>query len=124
MFLEHVNITVKDPRKTADLFERLFDWHTRWQGPSALGGNSIHVGDEKSYVALYADASVGDDPRAGRDDLVGLNHIGIVVDDLDDVLTRVKAEGIDIFNHLAYDPGERFYFLTSDDIEIEVVSYA
>ncbi len=125
MILEHVNLTVTDPRATADLFERLFDWHTRWAGPSLLGGNTIHVGEDGSYVALYAsDKGVSENPRRGRDDLVGLNHIGILVEDLDDIRQRVKAEGIEIFNDMAYDPGARFYFNTSDNIEVEVVSYA
>lgn len=124
MFLEHVNITVSDPRKTADLLERLFDWHTRWAGPSLMGGHSIHVGDDRGYLALYSDDHVGDDPRAGRDDLVGLNHIGVVVDDLDAIHERVTGAGIETYNFMAYDPGRRFYFRGPDDIEFEVVSYA
>jgi len=124
MSLEHVNLTVTDPRRTADLLERLFDWHTRWQGPSLLGGHSVHVGDDRAYVALYAADAVGDDPRAGRDDLVGLNHIGVVVDDLDDLAQRVEAEGIETYHHMDYEPGRRFYFRGPDDIEFEVVSYS
>ncbi len=124
MSLEHVNITVTDPRGTADLLERLFDWRTRWEGPSMLGGHTVHVGDDRGYLALYASDDVGDDPRAGRDDLVGLNHVGVVVDVLDAVQERVEAEGIETFNHMDYAPGRRFYFMAPDDIEFEVVSYA
>ncbi|MDH3708115.1 MAG: VOC family protein [Acidimicrobiia bacterium] len=124
MPLEHVNVTVSDPRATADLLEQLFDWHTRWHGPSLMGGHSIHVGDEHAYVALYAADQVGDDPRAGRDDLVGLNHIGVVVDDLDEVARRVAEVGIESYHHMDYEPGRRFYFRGPDDIEFEVVSYA
>ena len=32
--LEHVNVTVTDPEKTAALLCELFDWRIRWQGPS------------------------------------------------------------------------------------------
>ncbi|MGI9603226.1 MAG: VOC family protein [Acidimicrobiales bacterium] len=123
MFLEHVNITVSDPRQTADLLERLFDWHTRWEGPSLMGGHSIHVGDDRGYLALYSADNVGDDPRAGRDDLVGLNHIGVVVDDLDAIHDRVTEAGIETYHFMVSDPGRRFYFRGPDDIEFEVVSY-
>ena len=34
--LEHVNITVSDPDKTAAWMYEVFDWPVRWQGP-ALG---------------------------------------------------------------------------------------
>ena len=39
--LEHVNITVSDPERSAKLLCDLFGWHLRWQGPSMLGGRTI-----------------------------------------------------------------------------------
>ncbi len=50
--LEHVNVTVSDPAKTADMLCDLFDWHIRWSGDSINGGRTIHVGTKGSYVAL------------------------------------------------------------------------
>jgi hypothetical protein len=41
--IEHVNITVSDPKRTSDLMERLFDWHVRWSGPAQNGGHTIHA---------------------------------------------------------------------------------
>ena len=52
--IEHVNITVSDPKRTSDLMERLFDWHVRWSGPAQNGGHTIHVGSNDHYVALFA----------------------------------------------------------------------
>ncbi len=37
---------------------------------------------------------------------------------------RVRDAGYEPFNHGAYEPGRRFYFLDPDGIEYEVVSYA
>jgi catechol 2,3-dioxygenase-like lactoylglutathione lyase family enzyme len=121
--LEHANFTVSDPQRTARLMVDLFDWHIRWQGPSALGGSTIHVGNEISYLALYTHDGAQTDPatfRKGRP----LNHVGILVDDLEDVEARVMAAGLVPFNHGNYDPGQRFYFFDPDGIEYEVVSYA
>ena len=56
--------------------------------------------------------------------LGGLNHVGIVVDDLDGVEARVKAAGFTPTNHGDYEPGRRFYFDDSDGVEYEIVSYA
>ncbi|WP_417804769.1 VOC family protein [Thalassospira lucentensis] len=50
------------------------------------------------------------------------NHVAIAVDDLDATEQRIKAAGIETFNHANDDPGRRFYFRDGDDIEFEVVS--
>ena len=54
VFLEHVNITVRDPQATAELYCKLFGWKIRWKGDSIHNGTSLHVGGENSHVALYS----------------------------------------------------------------------
>jgi catechol 2,3-dioxygenase-like lactoylglutathione lyase family enzyme len=120
--IEHVNITVSDPKRTSDLMERLFDWHVRWAGPAQNGGHTIHVGSDDHYVALYAGgdtAKVAEAFSKGRP----LNHIGVEVDDLAAAEARVIAAGLRPFSHADYEPGRRFYFLDPDGIEYEVLSY-
>ncbi|NKC01706.1 MAG: VOC family protein [Pseudomonadales bacterium] len=121
--LEHVNVTVSDPSRTAEQLCRLFDWHVRWEGPSQMGGNTVHVGTDDDYVAVYT--FDGNPPGEGRTGSRrgGLNHIGVVVDDLDATETRVTELGFEPFNHMDYEPGRRFYFLDHDGIEFEVISY-
>jgi catechol 2,3-dioxygenase-like lactoylglutathione lyase family enzyme len=120
--IEHVNITVSDPKRTSDLMELLFDWHVRWSGPAQNGGYTIHVGSNDHYVALYTG---GDSAKAAEAFSKGrpLNHIGVEVDDLDAAEARVIAAGLRPFSHADYAPGRRFYFLDPDGIEYEVVSY-
>jgi len=121
--IEHVNVTVSDPDRTARLMEKLFGWHVRWQGPARDGGRTIHVGSGDHYVALYTGRDVtytADDFAKGRP----LNHIGVLVDDLDATEARVIEAGLEPFNHGDYEPGRRFYFFDPDGIEYEVVSYA
>lgn len=122
--LEHVNLTVKDPKSTAELLCRLFDWRIRWEGRAIAGGYTIHVGDEDGYLAIYTPKET---TQAGGDTYHqrgGLNHIGIVVQDLDMIEERVKAAGFHPHNHADYEPGQRFYFDGPDGVEYEVVSYA
>lgn len=121
--LEHVNITVTDPQRSAELFNELFGWHIRWEGPSMLGGRTIHVGSEDQYLAVYTNEDVeAADPNFRKG--VPLNHVGVVVEDLDAVEEKVKAAGLEPFGHEDYDPGRRFYFFDWNGIEFEVVSYA
>ncbi len=117
--IEHVNLTVTDPERTARLLGELFGWVERWRGPSQMGGWTIHVGSPADYVALYThDGEQGGHPKGQP-----LNHLGIEVDDLAAVEARVIAAGLTPFNHADYSPGRRFYFFDPDGIEYEVVSY-
>lgn len=120
--IEHVNVTVADPARTANLMRALFDWHVRWSGPSQNGGHTIHVGSNDHYVAPHTG---GDSARIAEAFGKGkpLNHIGVEVSDIDATEARVIAAGLRPFSHADYEPGRRFYFLDLDGIEYEVVSY-
>ncbi|WP_417524116.1 VOC family protein [Marinovum sp.] len=122
-YLEHVNITVDDPQATAAVLQELFGWRIRWQGEGPKG-RALHVGTETSYLALYApsDRSEGQSKRYSQ--LGALNHIGIVVEDIDAAEDKVIAAGYAPGNHGDYEPGRRFYFDGPDGVEYEVVSYA
>jgi len=126
--LEHVNITVPDPQRTARLLMELFGWHIRWEGDAMAGGYTVHVGNETCYVALYRPADP--DKLASAEEVRasertgGLNHIAVTVADIDAVDRKIQAAGYKTENHGDYEPGRRFYFYDDDGIEYEVVSYA
>ncbi|MFK7836404.1 MAG: VOC family protein [Sulfitobacter sp.] len=121
--LEHANYTVSDPAKTARWMEQLFGWHVRWQGDAIDGGHTVHVGTDDRYVALYTPGKVLRDRGSSYTTVAGLNHIAVVVDDLDTAETAIKAHGFVCGNHQVYEPGRRFYFHDDDGIEYEVVQY-
>ena len=121
--IEHVNLTVSDPERTAALLRQLFGWQVRWDGPTRGGGRTIHVGSDSAYVALCSGDGVtftADNFRKGRP----LNHIGVEVDDLDAAHARVLEAGLEPGDHDVYEPGRRFYFFDHDGVEFEVVSYS
>lgn len=120
-FLEHTNITVSDPDRLSALLQQLCNWHERWSGPAQLGGRTIHVGTEQQYLALYARADGAAGPFAKG---APLNHVALVVDDLDTAEALVVAAGLEPFGHGDYDPGRRFYFFDWDGIEFEIVDYS
>lgn len=119
--LEHANITVSDPDRSARFLADLCGWHERWRGPSQLGGWTIHLGSDSAYLALY---TPGEAQQSRFTKGKPLNHVGLLVDDLDAAETVVKDAGLIPFNHADYEPGRRFYFFDWDGIEFEVVSYA
>ncbi len=122
--IEHINLTVEDPKATAAMLVDLFDWRIRWQGEGIYNGLTVHVGGDSTYIALYNNS----EQKSGVNDphyhAMGFNHLGIVVDDLERVEKRVKDAGFKTYNHGDYEPGRRFYFDDGKGFEIEVVSYA
>lgn len=122
--IEHLNITVPDPAKTAKMLCDLFDWRIRWSGEAIDSGHTIHVGSEDSYLALYHPNTPLNEAINTYDTIGGANHIGVVVEDLDAMEKRVLAAGFKPRAHADYEPGRRFYFCDSDGIEFEIISYA
>ena len=120
--IEHANLTVTDPDRSAALFRDLCGWQERWRGPSQLGGWTIHVGEAgngATYLALYTNDKV----KGGFSKGQPLNHVGLIVDDLDAAEAVVIDAGLTPFSHGDYEPGRRFYFFDWDGIEFELVSY-
>lgn len=121
--LEHANITVTDAKATAAWLCEVFDWHIRWQGEAIHGGYTVHVGTDDGYLAVFAPLQVTAEADSTYEQKGGLNHVGLVVEDLDAVESKVNAVGFRAHKHADYEPGKRFYFNDADGIEFEVVSY-
>lgn len=121
--LEHANITVPDAKATAAELCAMFDWTIRWEGEAINGGHSVHVGEKDTYLAIYSPPTPVADGPVSYETRGGLNHIGVVVDDLDAMESRLKTAGYTPHAHSDYEPGRRFYIDSRDGIEIEVISY-
>lgn len=121
--LEHANYTVSDPAATAAWMETFFGWHIRWQGDAIAGGHTVHVGTKDRYLALYTPGAPDKAKQSNYTTIAGLNHIAVVVDDLDATERAIKQHGFVTGSHADYEPGRRFYFHDHDGIEYEVVQY-
>lgn len=122
--LEHANITVGDADKTAAWLARVFGWTVKWKGPAMNGlGQTVFVGDADHYLALYQPKSSEEGEKPNYLQRGQLNHIGILVDDLEAAEKAVRVEGYEPHSHQVYEPGARFYFYDENNIEYEVVCY-
>lgn len=121
--LEHANYTVSDPAATAAWMQIVFGWHIRWQGDAISGGHTVHVGTQNHYLALYKPDTALSPKANNYSQLAGLNHIAVVVDNLDTTEAAILAHGFKTGSHADYEPGRRFYFHDEDGIEYEVVQY-
>ncbi|MDE4140294.1 MULTISPECIES: VOC family protein [Rhodobacterales] len=121
--LEHANLCVSDPHATAAWMEKVFGWRIRWQGPAIHGGLSVHVGSKDSYLALYTPPEDLGDPLPRYANKGTLNHLALIVEDLDRTEEAVREVGFTPMNHADYEPGRRFYFLDGEGVEYELVQY-
>ena len=118
--IEHVNLTVSNLDRSIAFFEKLCGWRLRLRDDHGVRGEFAHVGDDDTYLALWADGGDYAGQQKGRP----LNHVGIAVADLDAAESVVFDAGLIPFGHGKYEPGPRtFYFFDWDGIEFEVVSY-
>ena len=121
-YLEHANITVNDPDAIAQQLVHLFNWSVRWSGAGMENGYTVHVGSNKDYIALYSNGKLGE--KCSKGNHAGhLNHVGVVVEDLEIVSDNAKEVGLEPFSHGEYEPGKRFYLILDETLELEIISY-
>ena len=121
MHIEHANITVGNVATSAAFYRQLFGFRTRWEGLSGSGQRAWHIGTEDLYLSLFEAVQTG---RAESDyDRPGFNHLGFVVDNLDEYRKTLQQMGVKTHLEADYDPGRRLYFYDPDGIEIELVEY-
>lgn len=123
MYLEHVNLTVKDLNRTINFYRDLLGLEIRWQGKNADGKLAAHIGDEKCYLALFQTLKAGKEMGNRNYDEVGFNHFGFVVDDLATLRQKLIDQGITPHLEADYEPGKRLYFIDPDGFEVELVEY-
>jgi hypothetical protein len=126
--LEHLNVTLTDlDRATRALQAIVPSWSVRGAGTWEDGQGGLHawrhVGDDFQYLSLYetppgrALAASG-----GRS---ALNHLGLVVDDLDAALARLRALGIAL-DHVGGGTTHRrsaYVVIEPERLQIELVAY-
>lgn len=122
MFLEHINLTVNDLNRSIDFYQDLLGMEIRWQGKTADGKLAVHIGDEKCYLALFQAPNASQLGERNYD-VVGFNHFGIIVENLNELRQKLIDQGITPHLEADYEPGKRLYFLDPDGFEVELVEY-
>ena len=125
MYLEHVNMTVRDLEESIAFYCELLDGTVSWRGTALNMQQTVpaaHVRLERGYISMF-EREVGD--RAPYDyGPPGLNHIGFVVEDLPTMRARLAQLGVEIEKEAEYEPGMRLYCFDPNGIELELVAYA
>ena len=122
IYLEHANITVNNLQESINFFQTAFP-HFKIRG----GGNEtrewVHLGDEDTYIAInqakYSDLKIDKNY-----DKIGINHIGFVVHDVEEIATNLLNAGYKRdFPKEVEQFRIRDYFADTDGNQFEFVQY-
>jgi len=122
IYLEHANITVSNLKKAIHFFQVAFP-HFKIRG----GGNDtkewVHLGDDVTYLALN-EAVEKQDRNEKNYSKLGVNHIGFVVDDVEEITTRLLETGYERDYPKEVEKFRiRDYFADSDGNQYEFIQY-
>ncbi len=126
--LEHLNVTLTDlDRATRALQAILPHWSVRGTGTWDDGAGHRyawrHVGDDFQYLALYQTPPGRTLQASGARS--AFNHLGLVVDDLDAALARLRAIDIPL-DHVGGSTAHRrsaYVVIEPEGLQIELVAY-
>lgn len=126
MYLEHLNLVVKDLDETLAFYQAAFPhWQVRGGGDSNWYGiprKWVHFGDDKHYLTF--NDSGQDKIRDLQSNQLGLSHFAFVINDLDGLATRMHNAG---FKPSQTGSDAKFrnnlYFIDPNGFEVEFVQY-
>ncbi|PWL38942.1 lactoylglutathione lyase [Flagellimonas aquimarina] len=122
IYLEHANITVNDLQEAIRFFQTAFP-HFKIRG----GGNDmrewVHLGDDHTYIAI--NQAQQNDLMVTKDyDSIGINHLGFVVQNVDEIAENLLKKG---YKRDYPKQVEQFrvrdYFADADGNQYEFVQY-
>jgi len=124
--LEHVNLTVRDIKKTLTFYQAAFPhWRVRGGGKGEWYGkprNWVHFGDDYQYLA-FNDDGVGEN-RDLTGHQVGLAHFAFVTSDIKGVIERLGKAGFNVDKEGADDAyRDNVYYVDPNGYEVEFVQY-
>ncbi|MCW8330118.1 VOC family protein [Photobacterium sp. SDRW27] len=122
-YVEHANVTVNNLDNTVDFLQAAIpEFQIRHQG-QAEHYRWCHIGTDNSYLALQEIVERTQIDRIPYRD-VGLNHIGLVIEDVDAARKRLLAAGYRENDIVSPHPWrKRIYFWDQDGIEWEFTEY-
>ena len=123
---DHVNLTVVDIERATEFLTLAFpDFRVRGGGESDHGDRHdkwIHLGTDDLYVCLNETTEVRKVARNGTEE-TGLNHVGFIVDDVDDLLHKYEALGLKCAPTDETPSRKRLYVTDHDALTWEFVEY-
>lgn len=118
---DHIHLRSPDPEATAAFYERMFGATVHRSSPNGKPRVDLDFCGQKVFIAqVSSDDDVASPPRSPY---LGLDHVGLTVSGIDDVVAALKEKGADFtMEPTTVRPGVRIAFLRGpQDVTIELV---
>jgi catechol 2,3-dioxygenase-like lactoylglutathione lyase family enzyme len=124
--LDHVNVSVVSNNGAIEFLRIAFpQLRVRGGGPTAgegFTGAWVHLGTDELYVSLNEATTIAVDDRQGMQS-TGINHVGFMVDDVDDLMAKYGAAGFKCSPTDESPSRKRLYVTDADHIMWEFIEY-
>ena len=119
---DHIHLRSPDPAATAQFYQRMFDAKII-ETPQPSGPNRMDVDIDGLLVFIAGALPEGEELRVPRDPHYELDHFGLGVQDLDEMVVELKRRGAEFAVEPRMEPsGARIAFIRGpDDARIELV---
>ena len=122
MYLEHANITVNDLQEAIKFFQTAFP-HFKIRGRGNDMREWVHLGDDDTYIAINQ-AKQSDLKIDKNYDKIGINHLGFVVPDVEEIANKLLSNGYKRdFPKEVEQFRIRDYFADADGNQFEFIQY-
>ena len=114
--LNHVHLKTKDPEKTAKFYVETLG--AKIVGQAGSGGYRLDLHGLSLNVTNFIEAQT-------REQKYGMEHIAIDTDELDGLVEKLKARGINILEQTTISGGRRVCFFEGPDgVQLEFIEMA
>jgi len=123
--LEHANLCVSDIDGMIKFLQTaLPDFYIRHDETDNVGDRWVHIGNDKTYIALNNSTQKDPSDWSPYSGKPGVNHLGYMVDSVEQVRSRLKAAGyIESTVENNHPFRKRLYFYDSEGRDWEFVEY-
>lgn len=126
IYLEHLNLVVKDIPTTLTFYKAAFPhWSVRSKGKQVWYGkprNWLHFGDDYQFITFNDGGENQNRNLAGHQ--IGLSHFAFVTSNIEQIIKRLAEVGFAVSKEGAIDQFRKnVYFVDPDGFEIEFVQY-
>ncbi len=119
---DHIHLRTRDPKATMAFYEKMFDAkRVEFVQSNGIARVDLDLNGLTIFIAeVAADAKL---PSAPASSYIGLDHLGLRVDDVDAAVTELKLRGAVILKGpVTIRPGVRIAFVQGpDNVRIELL---
>ena len=119
--IDHVNISVRDLDVSAAFYAALFGLEVKEEGIS-FGGRWCIIGSPDRFYLCLFEGHGADRFERYKAEGVHIVHFGLVVDDIDETVNRIRALGLPLEGTVDYPRSRSAYVIDPDGIVIEITN--